>query len=514
MNRNNFKRLNGLNCAEYLIRGVAVHYNRNYEMMFSGSWGFNADFSKCITEPGLVSDHATDDWCDLNRFHGIHVERIVFQNYSAFKEFVRIQLKQNYPVMATVDLYWIPWTTQNYLSLSWGHMVLITGECADGWLCYDFFSTHENVIPFDHLEKCFRCAFSFHVGKEPLFELADCMDVIHKNIHRNIINTDAFAKMNELADRFATGDGLKLLEQAPCFADFKTCDLMDVFNRLSQRRSQFAIALKYLAARFQENKMEYSGFAEQFDQCAASWKSVWGMLQKAYLTVRTDSICLRVGNRLKEIAKIEGNLCNAILNHCNGVKVPIAGHKKTQLYTHRSQHVPLSSYANHKAIETEVVTGRALFQDASFILADDVLCSGALKGNSSSYELCSFSKPFDNIACIGQRISIRQECAAISILCCAEFAHQTEVLCIDCMDEIIEIPFNVTAWSWSLPEFEQKIAWEGYEGILVNGDIRHYPLPGHFYSKRYDFIKQIFAKDIILPYCPGIHIFGITLHYN
>ena len=101
---------------------------------------------------------------------------------------------------------------------------------------------------------------------------------------------------------------------------------------------------------------------------------------------------------------------------------------------------------------------------------------------------------------------------AISVLCCSEFAHQVEELVIIGENVELSIPFCVTAWTWSTAEFQQKIAWEGNEGFVTEQGVRVSPLPGHFFTKKYSFPERIAVKSIKLPYCPNIHIFGITVH--
>lgn len=508
-----FQRTNGLNCAEYVISGVARYLKRDFELMYIGAWGYDLDYTKSIFETGFLSDHASNAQKYLEEFHGIQIRHFQFSDYRDFEALVHHELAEDRPVMVTVDLFWVPWTTQNYLKIKWEHEMLIVGKNNEGWLCYDYFNSEANVMPFDHMEKCFHFARTFRVLPEKQINYLTCIRELKKNIIQNIIETDAFNKLAYFGEKLLDPEAL-FCEQMNTMAEivsFQKTDLMETINRLSQTRSQYALMLRFIAEHADQYK-QLMYIAEKFEYTAAIWKSIWGMMQKAYMIKEKKAIIARVGNKIKDVAQIEKEICDLLLNIEDCHIISVNEDVEAGYHALKQRQIPLDEIANHKGIDRMVLPIRATFQ-SGFLVADTTLQKGDIICNDTKYRICSLEQQYDNVACVGQDIPINMSCTAVSVLCCAEFAHQIEELSIHGKNNVYSFPFCVTSWGWSKPEFKQTIAWEGSEGILSGTEIRTYPLPRHIYHKTYYFAQEINVEMIRLPYCPNIHIFGITVHY-
>ncbi len=316
VNSNYFKKMDGLNCAEYLLRGVANYYNRDFELMYLGAWGLDIDFGKEKFDNGFVSECTSDPMQYLEMFHGLQVDAHFFHNYSNLEEFIQNELSRDMPVMVTVDLYWVPWTTQHYLQLHWGHEILIVGKTLNGWLCYDMFNKNKNLMPFENIEKCFCRAQCFQLLPIPQVSLKKCIKEVKYNIQKNLVEKDSFKKLDHLSELFFNPQEIRhdILENKISLPDFQRSDLMETFNRISQTRSQYALMLRYLASKF-ESTLHLGEVADSFDQISAMWKNVWGMLQKAYLISNKDPIIIRIGHRLNELSQLEKTASELLLHN-------------------------------------------------------------------------------------------------------------------------------------------------------------------------------------------------------
>lgn len=512
INSNHFKRVNGLNCAEYLIRAVANYYERDYEMMFIGSWGFDLDCNKNIYNDDYISDHTTDSWRYLKKHHGIEIRWHGFKEYKDFEEFVRDKLKNDEPVMVCVDLYWIPWVVQDYQREHWGHMVLIVAENTDGWLCYDFFSTEQKLLPHNHMEHCFCDVYDFKLHIYSEIDFDQCETEIKQGLLDNLIKTDAFKKMNQLSECILMDFKRSMIERSITLGDFQTSDLMEKLNRLSQRRSQFALMLGYF---FKSSKGagEITSFEKQLSYCAACWKSVWGLLQKAYLMKDPSTIIEKVSKKIKEISCVEQKICEALL--CEK-KIVLDATKEylnssIQLMAQNTS-IAIEDIANHRSIQMEGKKNTSSINDI-FIIEDAVLKERKICIGNIMYKLCNSDIPFDNVSCMGQRILVNKKIVGFSMLSNADYAHQTENIVICGYDKEVTLPFNVTYSQWHTTEFGQHLAWRGTAGIMRGSVIETHPLQICIYNSDFWLGQAFYVKEIVLPYCPNIHIYGIIIYY-
>lgn len=317
-----FKKINGLNCTEYLLRGIANYYNRDFELMYLGAWGLDIDFEKKKFDDGFISECTSDAMKYLKIFHGLQVDAQFFYDYSSFEKFIQSELARDMPVMVTVDLYWVPWTTQNYLQLHWGHEILIVGKTLNGWLCYDMFNQDKNLMPFKNIEKCFYRAQCFQLLPIPQVSLKRCIKELKYNIQQNLVEKNSFKKLNRLSELFFYPQEIRkdILENKISLPDFQRSDLMETFNRISQTRSQYALMLRYLASKF-ENTLHLGEVADSFDRLSTIWKNIWGMLQKAYLVGNKDPIIIRIAHRLNELSQLEEAASELLLYNIDNSRI-------------------------------------------------------------------------------------------------------------------------------------------------------------------------------------------------
>ena len=272
--------------------------------------------------------------------------------------------------------------------------------------------------------------------------------------------------------------------------------------------------LGYLGNKYDCN--ELSMLSKETDTIAISWKSIWGMLQKAYLVDNSNAIVKRVADKILQISQQETRLLADIVDYINNRTIICdfaydakVGRNRYKL-TEKISRINLEKYLNHKAVGTLEDPQEARFEEG-FILSDMWLENNSLQCDSVEYRLYTIGKTYDNIAALGQTIEINDTCTAIAFLSCAEFGHQNDSLIVNGADGKIELMFGVTDWTCSPPAFQESVAWKGHEGVIVGENCnKKHPLPRYIFSKIYKLPKRMHITNLLLPYCPNIHIFAIT----
>jgi len=116
----------------------------------------------------------------------------------------------------------------------------------------------------------------------------------------------------------------------------------------------------------------------------------------------------------------------------------------------------------------------------------------------------------DNISCREQSIYLgKGEYNGIWLLACGEWGDVDTELLLQFEDGLIqEINLQLTDWAWS-PKFNERIALS--RPIYRREKIDFAPEIGHVFAVYIPLDKKEALNKIILPSCPNLHIFSITL---
>ncbi|WP_102399040.1 hypothetical protein [Haloimpatiens massiliensis] len=157
----------------------------------------------------------------------------------------------------------------------------------------------------------------------------------------------------------------------------------------------------------------------------------------------------------------------------------------------------------------------AEFSDGhKFFVLDELEYKSELCIENMKFRIPGFKhNNFDNVVCLGQKIEIKENAYdCIMVLGSADLGDHFEDLIIEFTDGTIEkICIQMSNWCKNAPYFDEKIAWTGKRAQVVNNETVVVPFDVHIFGKNYKINSDSYIKALILPDCPNMHIFSLTL---
>ncbi|UUZ84756.1 BtrH N-terminal domain-containing protein [Paenibacillus sp. P26] len=184
----------------------------------------------------------------------------------------------------------------------------------------------------------------------------------------------------------------------------------------------------------------------------------------------------------------------------------------TEMANRKFHYVDLLPYFNNQAFgdpeSNADLTGAGEF----FLLENE----GAFPESSLSTDHLSFVLPVplgyknDNISCQDQQIDVEEAVYdEISILGCAEWGDQVTELVLGFEDGDTEpISVTITDWVWDPRYGETPVISNRIQRKVPNAFV---PDIGHLFGAKYRIQNKKKLNKIVLPYCPCLHIFAVTL---
>lgn len=94
---------------------------------------------------------------------------------------------------------------------------------------------------------------------------------------------------------------------------------------------------------------------------------------------------------------------------------------------------------------------------------------------------------------------------------CSEMgSHSDEVFIEADNRDVQKLTINFSNWTSAKPEFDDHIAIRTKGAARIDNEFFVFPFECHVYSLVRELNGLSNVSKIVLPYCPNIHIFGIT----
>jgi hypothetical protein len=173
-------------------------------------------------------------------------------------------------------------------------------------------------------------------------------------------------------------------------------------------------------------------------------------------------------------------------------------------------HVDLSEHLNNKAISPALNSGKADLTGGalSYYFSDISKIKEVFESSPFFIELQDSKN--DNISCLGQSVKLSNENYSILMIAgCSEWGNFEDNILIKYQDDSVdELTLGFTDWV-AEPIYNERILAEGK--MLENGvDISPLYTARIFYHI-FQINKEKALKNIVLPDCPNMHIFSISL---
>lgn len=123
-------------CEQALLKAVAKYYQRDYQMIFSDSWGFNYSYDEKSIGKKLSPGYAGKKLINYYFFHGIKVQNTMMSSIQDFNLFFHNNISKS-PILIEYDTFYCFWN-RLYKKMHNFHMLLILDIAKDGYyLCID-----------------------------------------------------------------------------------------------------------------------------------------------------------------------------------------------------------------------------------------------------------------------------------------------------------------------------------------------------------------------------------------
>lgn len=487
------------NCYDEVFVALAKYKERDFEVMFSGSWGCKFD-----KDSNTLNADRGDKELLLEKYHGIKLLKDFPAEGFNFRKVVEEELSKGLPVAVVVDTYYIPWLTQYYKLQHYDHVFLIIGYNDE-----EYFTTDSQFAkPFSKIS---LDDFNQGLIQYMTFEFKDLECQINtkeliskalnkiKNDHHNALE-DLKAFITYYENEFDVEDALEksqgILNVIPTFREM---------NNLAMGRRQFGVFMNYCGKIENNNYYKYLG--AHFDALGTEWASITGLLLKAIFVKSKSRIFDLIISKMNLLYKQEYDLVNIFMNN---FERSIESFEDTSIVDDGIilvQEINTEAYNNNKGLaDCEFFTNASFsFPNRFFIVDKD---NTKLKISNKIIAELNPRKARDNIVCNEQIINIRidEDWDTLVVVGACEFEKYTEkVKFVDDMGVSREELLSFQTWGAQNIE-DNNTVWIGDAGTIVNDDLIKFPFKFRLYKNQIRF-NNFKPVSMELSYNPNMHIF-------
>lgn len=507
----------GLNCIEDVIVSLAAYYNREYILAFAEAFRFEyvrPDIEQEVLIGSYINSGMKNMLYLINQYCGISIEIIEPKSVQKVIQVINEQLQVGLPTGIYIKSYWCPWHLE-YQKLSHAHFCLAIGFddggniiCIDPSLGLDTYS-----LPYNDFVNGFGTCCTFSIGQPPK---AISYELVLKNAVEVIPNTNIFTNMRRFIADFYTSMNFH--------EEYKNADicLFDVpMHRnlwyKSGERKLFSEFIKYIY------KMTLNaGLLDVSDDLLyvrSKWSVADALLIKAHYAGYSEKVKENVCNVFKEILEIEENIYEKLNDIVHGNYITTLRKDCNNDYARDISKgyvfIDLKEYYNNIAFHSScsLECSADFTGTGAYLLSHNAPSGQVISSNDMIFRfpVLSDGSP-DNISCNGQKICLPVNTyKGIMFLGTAEWGSFIENVGIESTNgDRINIKINFSDWVVEKPLYDEKFIWTGmnYEKKQASS----LPQKNCSIMAIYRTIENIKDLDsIILPCCPNIHIFAITL---
>lgn len=520
---------NTVDCIEDAVLSVLTWYNYDYLLMYSHAWSFALHEDKVSDSTSLgrrLDIRKSYQYDLLEKFHGVKITLDDVKENVNIKSAINDELVKFKPVIILFDMYWAPWSEDYQTNKDSLHAFIITGidENKENYVCTDTLYLKQGLLlPVNLLEiGTVRLYIFDSVEENKEFTLKSILEAMIAKIQAD----DFFKDIKKFGTMFLTSfDNKKEMEG---FSDLTEVPLQENLFKILHNRKKIMELLSYLYEIYNEKYL--LTISEHFKQIVSKWEVIRVMILKLLLTyeyqdeAKNGQVVMEISDKIIAVADVEQEAFCAFKAaaqiganeetsvEMNDKRTIEAGENKGVL------HLDLSRYYNNKGIEIDLNdTGTAnLCGTGQFFVMNDY----ALRDKLWKVENMEFLFPdltnavYDNISCKNQEIDIEEgHYNKIMILGCAEWGNFSERMTLKYADsserkELLEF----TDWD-SEAFFNETIAWTGRGAKRDDTSMKYLDFDVHLFAFEQHISSEGKLSKIVLPDCPYIHIFAVSLGF-
>lgn len=515
----------GYDCFDSALVSVLEWLKKPYQLLFIDEWDFSFDekriaqFQKNAMLETIEDHH---NWELLKEYHGV-----AFLYYEANSNKMELvdqsyrELLKKIPVLASLDLYWCEWYAGYYLTIHYPHEVIITCITKTHVIVKDNqFAQNGIKMKLSDFTKALN-GIGFFDFQEPQ-EVDELWKTTLKEKMTYLVSKN---KLNEISLFGAFLCNFENLKKQITEYDgpiFNVPIIIEI-SSYSMKRKQFAQCLTYLGEK-QVAEKGLLNFAEEMVEIASLWSSVLGMVCKVlFLPEEKKQLVLsRIKEKIESLCIKEQELASELLSFIDGSSLKDREKVKHEMEIESCKGIDyepleISNLYNSNGISeyVEYDSPSEFTSDRRYIVIDPE----EMNGLKIKKEI-PFITPYinrdtnDHISCFGEEIDIAPDFyCSIYFVCCADMGEQVEEIIVRYEDDFTEkVQINVPAWIGT-PNLD-KLIYANCFGVTRNDELKQanrYPFPGYLYIIDVSINSYKKLKTVILPICPNVHIFAITV---
>lgn len=326
--------INKYHCIDSVFLTVAHYFKREIGLMSVGSWGF--DYQPNLTGTGIFGEKLFSGMVmpsreTVRRYHGIYVDWRENVTWEELTEAIRVHVKENRPLGIFINGYHCPWNPV-YHHVKVDHYCIVIGydSQAKNYYCIDSYfsqaSKHPDgtslppkvcLLPETDLKQGFREYISFTLEKPVTqYSLAQVFRDVQLGPEDFLKRRHTFENMTQFGRDLAQNLDIDL-EMADCNGQVEAAKLYRQFIQYSQRRQNFADALRFLKNRADDVTVEMAEeletASEEFNKVAAQWNKMGLLMIKLSLT-KKETIREKMGALMEQIGGEELALLRNVID--------------------------------------------------------------------------------------------------------------------------------------------------------------------------------------------------------
>ncbi|GCE14969.1 hypothetical protein [Tengunoibacter tsumagoiensis] len=509
-------------CFEKAIATVATSLDRRYEMAFSKTLFLSFQI-KDYTMNSTADMFSIGDWEIIQLLSTFHSLNFVNKSTIDIDEIEKL-LSANIPSVVQFNNELLKGTNDAEKNSTIGPYLVVSGKDDKNIYYHDVHRGLNNHICF---EDFFNGATFFHIPElsHTINTQLDCLNFLSEYLH---------------SIKQANSEGMDIYDQIKNFANFienvfdpmqefgaenSYNDFLWVLISISRGRGLFALTLKYLSEIC--NIPEFLSLSCTMQQISSNWVSIRGLIHTFSCSHNFNQYNRkRISRMIKQCAENEKLLINKFLEVATGIKNGIINNAENIFYESRQivpntfnyvKKININNYCNEKGFGSlHSIKPIGMSGMGEFFLIDKNAEKMEWIVDNMVFDVCNIvGEQYDNISCNRQVISIDNgDYSTLMLLGCSLLGDLSDVLNVEYIDGYIEeVRFGLTQLNQRIPVFGERIAWEGKRASLPSWSdaITSTDEPSCLFAKELLLKHKSKIKSIILPNCPEIHIFALSL---
>lgn len=509
-------------CYDTVLATIAKWYKRDYEMIFTGSWNFylRSESLENVSSIGEIFEAKIPNLeKNLEMYHGIKSETLPITSNTEFEELIIKSMIECEPIVVLFNSKFSPWAPQNLKESEFMTPYIISGINDNEIQCLDVHylkgsQAIDKEFFFKGCGQFFKRFIKVSEHRKP--DLRQFVQEVTKYLHIDEQNNN-FSNIDKLA---------KIISEVNFEEEFRDINNpieSSLFNSLfivQHNRAVFAMTFNYLFRLY--DRIELENLALGLEKTSSKWNSIKSILLKAFLYNKTDKILVsKIVTKMREVCSLEKELfqqLKLLLGESDLIRLPTTELKtisSDKLFCRKQEHVDLNHLFNDKAfinIEKDIFGNFGMIGKA--FLIDQVIMNNELKLGDIKFNMCqAYKKEYDNVSCMGQEIVADVDpYEGIAILGCAEWGNFVDYLVLiydDGSKQEVRVEFS----DWAFPPvYSDYLVYEGNQVDLTKNNPIINGYKANLFAQVYQMNSSKRLMKIILPTCPNIHVFAISLY--